>query len=166
MNQYQALIDEESKIIALLKAKLAQREERLKSLVALQQAPDKIDELLYGEIRGEMRVPRTSVAATTPKSDEPKGLQNQALPSILEFVGPGKTLRQIIDFLIEKQIVQPGEDKKVRRWMWQYKNVLQVVESSQRGSYKLTRKGIDLLEGLENSAKGDAAGTAQSENDA
>lgn len=147
MSQYDALIDQEEKVIRLLRSKLAQREDRLKSLKALKANPDSLDLLLEKELLGSPAlVPMSSTsdgaasASPVPAGDQVK-IPLRVL-KVLNFIGPlGKSLSAITDYMVEQQMIAPGEDKKVRRLVYEYKTVRGLLDSSQRAFYKLTAVG-------------------------
>jgi hypothetical protein len=163
MDNLSALIAREEQAVALLKRKLSEREERLRVLRGMQ-SQDKFDALLQDELDALVQLSIDEFQGLTPpptpqrvgvviRRIRPKALQvgdgldireiatglDERHRAVLQALADGntKSLETVTTHLLQRQLINPGEEPKVRRIMFDMKNKFHMIDSPRRGCYRL-----------------------------
>lgn len=158
MDQYQTLIDQEKAKIELLKKKIRECESRIAALSTFLGA-DEFDSLLTRSLIGanEDEAATATVAAPPEQqlrggawsddaregTEDPKKALSPSVMALLEFIGEGKTIDQMEEFIRSR-----GDSMSrgaLRTFIWNYRSKYGFLGKPVNGVIFLTGRGIKYL---------------------
>lgn len=159
MSKYAELIEQEEQKISLLKAKMAECEQRVAVLKSFVNA-DELDSVLTRSLASRDRVSLAtdddssegvtahvgqSKAANQDGYKAPQRRLSEDVVAILRYVGPeGKTLSEIHEFCVAQNL---GRNRTaLRAMMSSYRKKHGFIESEAAGSYRLTTSAQSFLD--------------------
>lgn len=140
---YENEISETRQMVELLRHKLAAAEERLRVLESLSKSGT---DPFFDLLRKELSLSGPIKAQTAPDLGRSVFDLSPETIQVLRFIGEeGKSLQEVIRYMIDMSYITEHEEAKARRLMFDLKHTHGVLDNLKRGFYKLTIKGANAV---------------------